>query len=50
VQRLRSSPLVDDRIVVSGHVLDLRTGLVETVLPAASPYSGVEQAPDRARG
>lgn len=37
VQRLRSSPLVDDRIVVSGHVLDLRTGLVRTVLPATAP-------------
>jgi len=34
VQRLRSAPLVADRIVVSGHVLDLQTGLVATVLPA----------------
>jgi carbonic anhydrase len=34
VQRLRSSPLVADRIVVSGHVLDLQTGRVATVLPA----------------
>jgi carbonic anhydrase len=46
VQRLRSSPLIDDRIVVSGHVLDLQTGLVETVVPAMSVYSGIELAPD----
>ncbi len=46
VQRLRSSPLVDDRVVVSGHVLDLHTGLVETVLPATSPYSRAERALD----
>jgi len=36
VQRLRSSPLVDDGIVVSGHVLDVRTGRVETVLAATA--------------
>jgi carbonic anhydrase len=46
VQRLRSSPLVADRIVVSGHELDLQTGLVETVLSATSPYSRDEQALD----
>ena len=33
VERLLSSPLASDRLVVSGHVLDLRTGLVETVTP-----------------
>jgi carbonic anhydrase len=37
VQRLLSSPLATERIVVSGHVLDLGTGLVETVLPPAAP-------------
>jgi carbonic anhydrase len=46
VQRLRSSPLAADRIVVSGHVLDLQTGLVETVLPAAAP----DPRPARAMG
>lgn len=46
VRRLRSSPLVGDRVVVSGHVLDLRTGLVTTVLPATAPYSAVERALD----
>jgi carbonic anhydrase len=37
VQRLLSSPLATERIVVSGHVLDLQTGLVETVLAPAAP-------------
>jgi carbonic anhydrase len=46
VQRVRSSPLVDDRIVVSGHVLDVQTGLVETTLAATSPYSRVERTLD----
>jgi carbonic anhydrase len=40
VERLKSSPLATDRIVVSGHVLDLETGLVETVVGAASPGTG----------
>jgi carbonic anhydrase len=38
VERLLSAPLITDRVVVSGHVLDLQTGQVETVLPAAAPY------------
>jgi carbonic anhydrase len=44
VQRLRSSPLVDG-VVVSGHVLDLQTGRVETVLSAASQFA-VERTVD----
>ena len=37
VARLLASPLASDRIVVSGHVLRLETGLVETVLEAEAP-------------
>jgi carbonic anhydrase len=37
VARLLSSPLATQGIVVSGHVLDLRTGLVDTVLAPAAP-------------
>jgi len=37
VSRLLANPLASDRIVVSGHVLRLETGLVETVLEAAAP-------------
>lgn len=38
VARLLSSPLATAGIVVSGHVLDLETGLVETVLAPAAPH------------
>ena len=38
VARLLSSPLATQGIVVSGHVLDLRTGLVSTVLSPAAPH------------
>ncbi len=34
VERLRSAPPISPRIIVSGHVYDVLTGLVETVLPA----------------
>jgi carbonic anhydrase len=34
VERLRSAPAISPRISVSGHVYDVATGLVETVLPA----------------
>ncbi len=37
VARLLTSPMTSSRIVVSGHVLHLETGLVETVLKAATP-------------
>jgi carbonic anhydrase len=38
VDRLLSSPLIDSRISVSGHVHDLATGLVTTIVPAARPH------------
>jgi carbonic anhydrase len=34
VERIRSAPRISPRITVSGHVYDVLTGLVETVLPA----------------
>jgi carbonic anhydrase len=34
VERLRSAPAVSPRISVSGHVYDVVTGLVQTILPA----------------
>lgn len=40
VARLRADPLLPAGVVVSGHVLRLETGLVETVLPAAGGAGG----------
>lgn len=34
VERLRTSPAIPERVAVSGHVYDVVTGLVETVVPA----------------
>jgi carbonic anhydrase len=34
VDRLRSAPAISPRITVSGHVYDVVTGLVQTILPA----------------
>src|SRR6201996_5503758 len=34
VGRLRSAPAISPRVTVSGHVYDVVTGLVETVIPA----------------
>jgi carbonic anhydrase len=34
VERLRSAPAISPRVGVSGHVYDVVTGLVETILPA----------------
>jgi carbonic anhydrase len=35
VERLRSARAIPERVVVSGHVYDVTTGLVQTILPAA---------------
>ncbi len=37
VERLRGAPQISPRIATSGHVYDVVTGLVETVLPASPP-------------
>jgi carbonic anhydrase len=34
VERLRSAPQISPRVTVSGHVYDVVTGLVQTVVPA----------------
>ena len=39
VERLRSAPAIPDRVAVSGHVYDVVTGLVETVLPTSRAYA-----------
>ena len=36
VERLRSAPSISPRVGVSGHVYDVATGLVETVIPVAA--------------
>jgi carbonic anhydrase len=36
VERLRSAPAISPRVRVSGHVYDVITGLVETVIPPAA--------------
>jgi carbonic anhydrase len=36
VERLRSAPAISSRVSVSGHVYDVTTGLVGTVIPARS--------------
>ena len=45
VQRLLDSPMTSPRIVVSGHVLDLDTGLVKTVVPASAPATTSTSSP-----
>jgi carbonic anhydrase len=37
VERLRSAPAISPRVTVSGHVYDVVTGLVETILPSGRP-------------
>lgn len=39
VELLRSSTLLPDRITVSGHVYDVHTGLIGTVVPAAPMHA-----------
>jgi carbonic anhydrase len=44
VERLRSAPAISARVTVSGHVYDVVTGLVQTVIPArGSADRSVEQ-------
>jgi carbonic anhydrase len=41
IELLRSAPGIPPRVTVSGHVYDVVTGLVETVLPAGADQPGV---------
>jgi carbonic anhydrase len=49
VERLRSAPAISPRISISGHVYDVATGLVETVVPAAAT-AAVDGAAHPSRG
>ena len=40
VNRLRSSAAISPRVTVSGHVYDVDTGLVKTVVPAPGTRDG----------
>jgi carbonic anhydrase len=40
VKRLRSAPAISPRVGVSGHVYDVVTGLVQTIIPADSATPG----------
>lgn len=45
VDRLAASPLVPDRVSVSGHVYDVESGLVTTVVPVAGRGQADSPAP-----
>jgi carbonic anhydrase len=47
VERLRSAAAISPRVSVSGHVYDVVTGLVQTILPAGSQTLNVEQPQPR---
>ena len=49
VGRLRSAPSISPRVTVSGHVYDVVTGLVETVLPAGGEPSEGRPADEQVR-
>jgi carbonic anhydrase len=49
VGRLRSAPAISPRVTVSGHVYDVVTGLVETVMPAGDEPSDRRPAREKAR-
>ena len=42
-ERLRSTPAISRRVIISGHVYDVVTGLVQTILPARG--EDIESAP-----
>ena len=49
VGRLRSAPAISPRVTVSGHVYDVMTGLVETVMPAGGEPSERRPAREKVR-
>jgi carbonic anhydrase len=49
VGRLRSAPAISPRVTVSGHVYDVVTGLVETVIPAGGEPSERRPSGEKAR-
>ena len=49
VGRLRSAPAISERVTVSGHVYDVVSGLVETVVPAGVESSERRLAQEKVR-
>jgi carbonic anhydrase len=49
LERLRSAPAIPERVTFSGHVYDVLTGLVQTILPARSKSSGTAPVPTTTR-
>ena len=49
VERLRSAPAIPARVTVSGHVYDVVTGLVETVIPASEAEPAMPSGDRRSR-
>jgi len=49
VGRLRSAPAISERVTVSGHVYDVVTGLVETVVPAGGEPGERRPAAEKVR-
>jgi carbonic anhydrase len=47
VERLRSAPAISPRVAVSGHVYDVVTGLVQTIIPADEVGERVQIRADR---
>lgn len=47
VERLRSAPGISARVTVSGHVYDVITGLMETVIPATAKQRAAPPNPTR---
>jgi carbonic anhydrase len=50
VERLRSAPAISSRVTVSGHVYDVVTGLVQTVIPACSAADRTVEQPQIPQG
>jgi len=50
VERLRSAPAISPRVTVSGHVYDVTTGLVQTLMPAGSSADRNVEHPQSPQG
>jgi carbonic anhydrase len=50
VERLRSADAISARVGVSGHVYDVATGLLETIVPAGGRVARTPTQPDPRRG
>jgi carbonic anhydrase len=50
VERLRSAPAISPRVTVSGHIYDVVTGLVQTVIPACGSADRAVEQPQISQG